>query len=304
MFICCKGARRRTAGLPIGLGLAAAILAGAAPALAQDADPYRSIETKYIFGDFTIGSSTDRAGDKGFEIESESDIGKRGGKYFANETELEFEYAPTKYLQIEAGPTLSFYNVAGVPGLDDRNSWGVNGFEADIRSIILERGPWPFGLTASIEPEYHSLDETSGEAVTNYGLENRLEADTELVKNRVYLAFNLLYEPETTRVLGSSWQDESTIGGSSALAFRITPDVIIGADLWYLRHYDGATFGSFTGDTVYLGPTLYWHIKHHMLMSAAWETQVAGSEAGPPALNFDLTDFSRNRAKLLFEVEF
>ncbi len=303
MFICCN-ASRKTAGLYIGLGLAAAaILAGATPVLAQDADAYRSIETKYIFGDFTVGSSTDKAGDKGVEIESESDVGKRGGKYFANETELEFEYSPTKYLQIEAGPTVSYYNIAGVPGLADSNMPALNGFEADFRSLILERGVWPFGLTASIEPEFHSRDETSGESVQNYGLETKLEADTELVKNRVYLAFNLLYEPETTRVL-ASWQDESTIGGSSALAFRITPNVIVGADLWYLRHYDGATFGSFTGDAVYLGPTLYWHIKRHMLMSAAWETQVAGSEVGPPALNLDLTDFSRNRAKLLFEIEF
>jgi hypothetical protein len=182
--------------------------------------------------------------------------------------------------------------------------WAVNGFEAGIRSVILERGRWPFALTLSVEPEYHSRDETSGVAVVNWGLENRLEADTELVKNRVYLAFNLLYEPETTRVLGSSWQDESTIGGSSAIAFRLTPDVIVGADLWYLRHYDGATFGSFTGDAVYVGPTLYWHIKRHMLMSVAWETQVAGREVGPTPGNFDLTDFSRNRAKLLFEVEF
>jgi hypothetical protein len=302
VFVCNK-TFRRTVRLSIRLGLGAAILGVAVPALAQDADAYRSIETKYIFGSFTIGSSTDKAGDKAFEIESESDFGKRSGRYFANRTALEFEYSPTKYLQIDLGPTVSYHNIAGVPGLDDRNMAALNGFEADIRSIILERGPWPFGLTLSVEPEFHSRDETGGSAVVNYGLENRLEADTELVKNRVYLAFNLLYEPETTRVFGS-WQDESTIGGSSALAFRITPNVIVGADLWYLRHYDGATFGSFTGDAVYLGPTLYWHIKRHMLMSAAWETQVAGSEVGPPALNFNLTDFSRNRAKLLFEVEF
>ena len=57
-----------------------------------------------------------------------------------------------------------------------------------------------------------------------------------------------------------------------------------------------ATFGAFTGDAVYLGPTLYWHIKRHMLMSAAWKTQVAGSEVGPPALKLDLTDFSRNNS--------
>ena len=60
--------------------------------------------------------------------------------------------------------------------------------------------------------------------------------------------------------------------------------------------YDGATFASFTGDADYLGPpTLYWHIKHHMLMSAAWETKVAGNEVGPMSANLDLTDFSCNR---------
>jgi hypothetical protein len=38
-------------------------------------------------------------------------------------------------------------------------------------------------------------------------------------------------------------------------------------------------------------------------MSAAWDTQVAGREVGVmPAL--DLTDFSRQRARLLFEFEF
>ena len=53
-------------------------------------------------------------------------------------------------------------------------------------------------MTLSVEPEWHSFDETSGVRVSNYGLETKLEADTELVKNRLFLPFNTLYEPETT----------------------------------------------------------------------------------------------------------
>jgi hypothetical protein len=49
---------------------------------------------------------------------------------------------------------------------------------------------------------------------------------------------------------------------------------------------------------------LYWHVAHHVLMSAAWETQIAGREVGPPSGNLDLTDFSHARARLLFEFEF
>jgi hypothetical protein len=270
---------------------------------AQDANSFHEIETKYIFGNFTVGSAIGIEGEKAFEPDTQMGFGKRSGRYFASQTELEFEYTPTQYFQIELGPTVSYYNIRNVPGLDDGNMGGINGIEADFRSLIIDRGPSPMAVTLSIEPEWHSRDETSGDAVSNYGVETKIEADAELIKNRLFVGFNLLYEPETTFVpLGVSF-NESTFGVSSALAFQIYPKIVIGADLWYLSHYQGIAFGSFTGDAVYLGPTFYWQIAPKVLMSAAWETQVAGREVGVvPAL--DLTDFSRQRARLLFEFEF
>jgi hypothetical protein len=44
-----------------------------------------------------------------------------------------------------------------------------------------------------LPPRYHSRDETNGDKVVNYGLETRLEADTQVIKNRLYLGLNLLY---------------------------------------------------------------------------------------------------------------
>jgi hypothetical protein len=38
------------------------------------------------------------------------------------------------------------------------------------------------------------------------------------------------------------------------------PNVVVGVDLWYLRHYQGVAFNSLTGDAVYLGPTFFWKI--------------------------------------------
>jgi hypothetical protein len=206
-------------------------------------------------------------------------------------------------MQIILGPTVSYYNIHNVLGLDDRNLAAVNGFEAEFRSVLIDRGPSPVAVTLAVEPEFHSRDETSGAKVVNYGLETRLEADTELIKNRLFLGFNLLYEPETTRADLGAWTRESTFGVSSALAFQIIPDVVIGADLWYLRHYDGAAFNSFTGDAVYLGPTFYWKIAPKVLVSAAWEAQIAGHEPGVSGA-LDLADFSHHRARLLFEFEF
>jgi hypothetical protein len=279
------------------------MLSFAAGAQAEDDAAFHELETKYIFGNFTVGSSTGIEGERAFEPDTTADFGKRSGHYGASQTELEYEYTPSQYVQVEFGPTVSAYNIHGVPGLDDATMAAINGFSSELRSVLIDRGPSPFAVTMSLEPEFRSRDETSGVKVVNYELEAKLEADAELIKNRLFLGFNLLYEPETTRADLGIWRSEATVGASSALALQIVPNVVIGADLWYLRHYDGIAFGTFTGDAVYLGPTLFWKISSKVLMSAAWQTQVAGREVGVmPAL--DLMDFSRQRARLLFEFEF
>jgi hypothetical protein len=281
----------------------AAVLVCQVSAQAQGYGAFHEIETKYIFGNFTVGSSTGVEGEKAFEPETQANFGKRAGRYATGETAFELEFTPTQYMQVAFGPSVSYYNIHNVPGLNDRSMGAVNGFEAQLRSVLIDRNPSPIAVTLSLEPEFHSRDETSGDKVVNYGLEATLEADAELIKNRLFLGLNLLYEPETTRADLGMWSKESTFGISSALAYQIIPNVVIGADLWYLRHYDGTFFNSFTGDAVYLGPTFYWKIAPKVLMSAAWETQIAGREVGVGA-NLDLTDFSRSRARLLLEFEF
>jgi hypothetical protein len=300
----CGWARRSLPGMfATGVTATAAVLACQTSAQAQDYGAFHEIETKYIFGNFTVGSSTGIEGEKAFEPETQANFGKRTGRYATGETAFELEFTPTQYMQVIFGTSVSYYNIRNVPGLNDLSMGGVNGFEAQLRSVLVDRNPSPFAVTLSLEPEFHSRDQTGGGKVVNYGLEARLEADAELIKNRLFLGLNLLYEPETTRADLGMWSKESTFGISSALAYQIIPNVVIGADLWYLRHYDGTFFNSFTGDAVYLGPTFYWKIAPKVLMSAAWETQIAGREAGVGS-NLDLTDFSRSRARLLLEFEF
>ena len=266
---------------------------------------FPELDSKYLFGNFTRGASVGDEGERAIEPDTIANFGKRGGQYAATLTELELEYSPTRFLQLELGPTISYYNIRGVPGLNDRNAGVLNGVSATIRSLLIEHGQWPFEVTLSVEPEWHNFDETNGETVSNYALETKIEADAELIKNCLFYAFNILYEPEGT-ITGSNptaWDPESIFGVSSALAFQVIPNVVIGADLWYLRHYEGLSFGSFSGDTVYLGPTFFWKIGPKTLITASWEAQVAGREIeGPSPLN--LTDFSRQRARLLLEFEF
>ncbi len=288
--------------IAIGLGVLVAIAASTGRAAAQVDSEFHEIETKYIFGLFTVGSSIGIEGERAFEPETTFNMGKRSGRYFAGQTELELEYTPNQYVQIELGPIVSFYDIHNVPGLDDRNMGAFNGVAADFRFVLFDRGPTPFAATLSVEPEWRSNDEISGQDVSAYGVETKLEIDAELIKNRLFFGMNLFYEPEAINEF-DEWEREANIGASAALAYQIVPKVVIGVDLWYLRHYDGLGFNTFQGDAWFLGPTFFWKISPKVLMAASWEAQIAGHEAGvTSALN--LEEFSRQRARVLFEFEF
>ena len=276
-------------------------------ARAQDASVnYRDVETKYVFG-FTGGSGIGLEGEKEFSPETVARFGKRDGRYQAGETKLEYEFTPNQYVQFEFGPMVAWHNIKDVTDLDDRKQAAFSGFFGEIRYLLLDRGPSsPLAVTLSAEPQWHRINETSGARVKNLGLELKVNADLELIKNRLYIGSNLLYEPEGTHDpdgVGAGWEKESTGGVSGALSYRILPSVFVGAELWYLRHYGGTWFNTFTGDAVFVGPTIYIQINPKVFMTAAWNTQISGHEVDVPGA-LDLTDFSRHRAKMKLAVEF
>jgi hypothetical protein len=276
------------------------------PAAAQDNSAplkFYEIETKYIFG-FTEGSGIGLEGEKEFSIESNVSIGKRDGRYTASQTKLEYEFTPTQFIEFEFGALVSTHNIRNVTDLDNRSSVDLMGLVGEVRYLLIERtsnSPW--SVTVSLEPNWRRIDETSGERVTNFELEGKINADVELIPKRLFGAVNFMYEPEWTRTGEGDVEHEATVGISGALAYRIVPQVVIGAEVWYLRHYDSFDLSQFTGDAVYVGPTLYVQLSRKMFMAAAWNTQIAGRDnENPGALN--LTEFSRHRAKLKLAVEF
>lgn len=296
--------KARHAGLLVAVALIT--LSAAYPVCAQDAGFYE-VETKYIFG-FTEGSGIGLEGEKEFSWESFARFGKANGRYWASETKLEYEFTPNQYVQFEFGPLVSTHNIKNVTDLENRNQVAFGGFFGEIRYLLLDRGPSsPLAITLSAEPEWRRSDETSGEGVTNFELELKLNADLELIQNRLYLGANLLYEPEATPDpdhIGAGWEKESTGGVSAALSYRIIAPVFVGAELWYLRHYDGIWFNTYTGDALYLGPTLYVQLSRKAFMTAAWNTQVTGHDVEVPGSTLNLAEFSRHRAKLKLAVEF
>ena len=159
------------------------------------------------------------------------------------------------------------------------------------------------GLQLAVEPQWSRVDD-AGKLTTDFGAETSIIADTELVPNRLFAAFNATYTPDIAREFGTpDWQGTSTLGLKTASTYRVTPNVALGGELEYFRAYGGAGFNRFAGDALFAGPTCYIQLTRKLFLAAAFSTQIASHAAG--GANFlDLTDFTRNKARLRLNWEF
>jgi hypothetical protein len=274
--------------------------AWARPATAEPKKPTDGtpdVDTEHLFG-FTEGSDIGERREKEFETDSTGRFGRRGGTYSALSTALEGKYTPADYFRLGGSATIAAYSLNGVPGFDDRRDLILQAVALDLRYRLFDREKGPFGLTFSFEPHRGFADEASGAPADQYGGKLSALVDKEIVAKRVFAAFNLLYDAEVTRPHGvDTVERDSTLGASAAVTAQLQPGVFGGAEVRYLRLYDGLAFGSFTGAAMYAGPAFYAKLAGTWWLSAAWNVQIGGGRNGLSS-SLDLADFDRHQAKL------
>lgn len=270
---------------------------------------FPEIETENLFG-FTEGSDIGQPGEKELEWETETSAKKRDGKYFTAEHHLAFGYNPNDRMHLEialAGVTTDIKNVTLPVPFDNKHFTGFSGVSAEFKYLILNRGPGsPVGLTFVVEPEYAWIDDGDGSKVRKVAVETRLLADAELIPNRLYLGSNIIYEPEVVHPKnGDPTEHESSLTFTGALSYRFLPKLALGAEVQYMRAYDqGIGLNHFTGDAIYIGPSLFWQIAPKNTLTLAWGRQVRGNSSETPNDRLNLVDFSRDIGKLKYEHEF
>jgi hypothetical protein len=177
-----------------------------------------AVETTHIFG-FTAGS--DVGDDPEVEMENAARLGKRTGSYSGVLSTFEARFTPVKNLRL--GPTLTFsrYDIAGVTGLSDVHQTAVHGASFKVKYRLLERDRAWFGLTLVAEPGWGRINDKSATRATRYGSGFAILLDRELVKDRLYGAFNVLYEAETSHERGlAEWEREAKLGLAASITHQ------------------------------------------------------------------------------------
>ena len=260
------------------------------------------IESENLFGP-TLGSDIDGPGSRAAALEINSRLGSRTGRTAATGAKLEFAYGATENLSIAASVLAGWRNSRNVPGQANLNALAFDGVGAELRWRFLERGPSPVGLTLHIEPALRVTDERTGERGLGWAFENRLIADTALIPDKLFAAANLIYDVESFRPKGAPLERASTAGLSAAMTYQLRPGLFLGADIRYLRAYQGLALDKFRGWAIFAGPTLFWHATDNIWLSATYAFQIAGRERGSTE-TYDLGNFPRQMLKFKIGVEF
>jgi hypothetical protein len=260
------------------------------------------VETEHLFG-FTIGSDIGHVGHREIFIDTTSRFGKRVGSYGASTSRVEAGFTPFANFHIAIGTAGSLHKIIGVPGLDDRHRFAFEAVSFEARTLLIDRNKGPLGLAVVVEPHIAFVEEVSGQSVRKQAVEFKLVADKELVKDRLFGALNVLFEPERVRASGIT-ETESTFGVSGALAVRVATNVFIGGEVRYLHKYEGALLNEYAGNATFVGPTLFAKINEKGFLSAAWSVQVAGGSVDTPGARLDLDHFTRHQVKLKAGFEF
>lgn len=288
--------------MPIRATTLRTILAGIVallPSVARAED----IDTEHLFG-FMIGSDVGTRGEREFQSETMGRFGKGGGTYRTVGQQIELEFVPARNFRVEVGSAFAAYDINGVSGIDDARRLALQGASLDLRYRLLGREAAPFGLTVAVESHANRIDETTSAAVRNFGTEFTLAFDRELIPGKTVASFNLIYQPEWTRLVGHSAVDrEATIGASFGIMTRLSTSFFLGGEARYLRKYEGVDFGEFSDQAFFIGPTAYFQISERSRLTAAWSLQVWGRAAGSYAV-LDTANFERHQARLVFGVNF
>lgn len=260
------------------------------------------IDTEHLFG-FMIGTDVGNAGEREFQSQTDGRFAKGGRHYRAIGQELELEFVPAPNFRVEVGSTFASYGINGVPGLEDRRRTGWQGASLDLRYRLLDRETHPFGVTFAFEGHAERLDETTAAVVRSFGTEFTLAFDREVTPNAI-AALNLIYQPEWTRfAAGGSTEEDATAGVAVGIMARVRSGIFFGAEIRYLRKYEGAALDRLAGQALFAGPTIYFQISDRSRLTLAWGVQAWGRPEHADAA-LDLVNFERHQARLIFGVDF
>lgn len=255
------------------VSLALSFQAAALPARAD-------VDSEHLFG-FTEGTDIGTPFQPEGEIEVVGRLGRTAGTYSALSATASLKYPLSDSFRLAPAITFTRFDIAGVPGFENRNVVGLERLGLEFRWRPFDRETSLFGLTFVATPFVGFIDELTGKPGDSWGGIFIAAADRALIPDRLFAALNLTYHFGRARDYATGLiEDGSELGFSAAATARLMEGIYLGGEVRYLRAFDRLAFGNLAGQAVYVGPTFYVSLGPGASLSGAWNIQAWGQNRG------------------------
>jgi hypothetical protein len=279
--------------------LAAAVVAFAAPAHADEnpfvynytADVEEPGETEAAFW------ATDRRG-------------KAEGHYDAQDYRLELEHGFSERFSASAYVNFSSHHISGLdPDLASvHRDFAFQGISAEFKYKLLDDEKDGIGFTVYAEPGWSRIHDVEGLKGAEYELELKTIFSKGFDKDKVIWAGNLTFEPEWEHEGGDPdapagrWEKELKLQASTGVAFRLVPNLYVGAEARYAGVYPDWTSGLHSeASALFAGPTVSFSADEWSA-TLSFMPQLGGSPSPVGGRNLD--EFEKREIRLRISHEF
>lgn len=253
-----------------------------------------------IFG-FSTGSDVADLGSWGVALDTMTSFGSRGGRFaaFSPTVQVSGSFLPC----FEVGPFVNGFTSSFKPygGGASANTTALGG-GVEMKYKFLGRATHGIGVTLAVTPSIMGWDFPAGANGTGYGASIRLLTDMELMKDKLYGAFNAEYVPGWLESAGVTTKT-SFLNFRLALSAKLSDTFYVGAEASHQRAYAGSTFNTGAGSATFVGPTFFWQATDKISINGAWAYQVTG-ESLLAGRKLNLETFNRHQTRLKLAYAF
>jgi hypothetical protein len=279
----------------------------AVAAVSAFAAPVRAEENPFVY---SYTADVEEPGETEAELWITDRRGKAEGHYDAQDYRLELEHGFSERFSASAYVNFSSHHISGLdPDLASvHRDFAFQGISAEFKYKLLDDEKDGIGFTVYAEPGWSRIHDVEGEKGAEYELELKAIFSKGFDKDKVIWAGNLTFEPEWEHERGDPdapagrWEKELKLQASTGVAFRLVPNLYVGAEARYAGVYPDWTSGLHSeASALFAGPTVSFSADEWSA-TLSFMPQLGGSPSPVGGRNLD--EFEKREIRLRISHEF
>jgi hypothetical protein len=229
--------------------------------------------------------------------------GKQEGDYFGWDFNTEIEYGITDKLQVGIAVEQHYFDIDGVPELDNMNEYRFGGVELAAKYRALSPFKDKIGLAFRFEAAYLAFDDVAGIEQEEIDLQPEIILHKNFFDDTLIFQLNAGIKMAWGKKPAEEYDYELTLMGGAGVSYRFARNWFIGFEGHWRSEFPEADLGFHEHTVVFIGPSLHYGAQRWWA-NASWGYQIYGEGIDEPDNGKTFAEEARNEFRLKVGLNF